>query len=62
MSVSALFYKGPDAHVCRVCHAPFTLADPERDRRDGRDRRRREALHDWADWRSGLDRRHAQTA
>ena len=59
-SVSSLFYLGPEAHVCRVCRAQFELLDPRRDRRSGRDRRRRgNGVHDWTDWRSGEDRRGA---
>src|SRR5215212_4574864 len=38
-SVSSLFYRGPDAHVCRMCNAPFELADPARERRMGFERR-----------------------
>jgi hypothetical protein len=61
-SVSSLFYLGPDAHVCRLCSAPFELADPARDRRSGDDRR--SASDDdeaWAEWRSGEDRRRAES-
>jgi len=56
-SVSSLFYLGPDAHVCLVCNAPFELADPKRDRRDGVDRRRKAKSRRSAEWRSGDDRR-----
>jgi hypothetical protein len=57
-SVSSLFYLGTDAHVCRICNAPFELADPGRDRRRGRDRRTRgNGVDGWAEWRSGADRR-----
>ena len=56
-SVSSLFYRGPDAHVCRLCDAPFELADPARERRLGFDRRGRNNRGDSADWRSGYDRR-----
>jgi hypothetical protein len=56
-SISALFYRGPDSHVCRVCGAPFELADPERDRRNGGDRRRGNGIKGWAEWRSGEERR-----
>jgi hypothetical protein len=58
-SVSSLFYRGPEAHVCSSCGARFELADPARDRRSGRDRRAREEAAAWADWRSGEDRRRA---
>jgi hypothetical protein len=62
-SVSSLFYLGPDAHVCRVCNAPFELADPQRDRRDGAERRRkRPGARRAAEWRSGADRRTASVA
>lgn len=58
-SVSALFYRGPDAHVCRSCGAAYELVDPERDRRAGVDRRRRgDGSEGGAEWRSGEDRRH----
>jgi hypothetical protein len=51
---------GPEAHVCGVCHAPFELADPRRDRRSGRERRGRgNGVTGWEDWRSGADRRRA---
>jgi hypothetical protein len=61
-SVSALFYRGPDAHVCRSCGAPFELADPRHDRRSGADRRADERNADeWAEWRSGEDRRRSLT-
>jgi hypothetical protein len=58
-SVSSLFYLGPDAHVCRICGAPFELIDPARDRRQGLDRRAANSDRDWAEWRSGDDRRRA---
>jgi hypothetical protein len=60
--VSSLFYMGPDAHVCRICGAPFALADPVHDRRAGRDRRAADddPLGD-SDWRSGFDRRMGTT-
>ncbi|MFL5893545.1 MAG: hypothetical protein ACJ76Z_00365 [Thermoleophilaceae bacterium] len=61
-SVSSLFYLGPDAHVCRVCNAPFELADPRRDRRDGGDRRDRQPGRHRAEWRNGEDRRRASFA
>lgn len=58
--MSSLFYLGRDAHVCRSCGAPFELADPKRDRRSGSDRRVDERnAEEWAEWRSGEDRRHA---
>jgi hypothetical protein len=58
--VSALFYRGPDAHLCRSCGAAFELADPARDRRAGDDRRGRSNAGDgWAEWRSGADRRRS---
>ena len=59
-SVSSLFYLGEEAHVCKVCGAPFELANPAHDRRSGLDRRARarDAELD-AEWRSGEDRRHA---
>ena len=57
-SISSMFYLGPDAHVCRLCSAPFELADPAHDRRSGGDRRARAAgTDDWADWRDGMERR-----
>lgn len=60
-SVSSLFYRGPDGHVCRLCDAPFELADPARERRLGLDRRAKNDRDGWADWRSGIDRRRAMT-
>jgi hypothetical protein len=61
-SVAALFYRGPDAHVCRACGAPFELADPARDRRSGADRRGYEGDTDgYAEWRNGEDRRRAES-
>jgi hypothetical protein len=60
-SVSSLFYRGPDAHVCRMCEAPFELADPTRERRMGLDRRAANARGEWADWRSGIERRRGVT-
>jgi len=59
-SVSSLFYKGPDAHVCRSCGAPFALADPGRDRRTGRERRDARRGGRVAEWRTGIDRRGAR--
>jgi hypothetical protein len=60
-SVSALFYLGPDAHVCRSCGAPFELADPAHDRRIGSERRLADDDDFTAsDWRSGFDRRIAR--
>ena len=59
-SVSSLFYLGPDAHVCRHCGADFELANPDHDRRSGRDRRADERnAQEWAEWRSGEERRRA---
>jgi hypothetical protein len=59
-SVSSLFYAGPEAHVCRHCGASFELADPLQDRRSGSDRRADERnAEEWAEWRSGEDRRRA---
>jgi hypothetical protein len=59
-SVSSLFYLGPDAHVCRVCGEPFELANPTQDRRSGDERRADDAnAADWAEWRSGEERRRA---
>ena len=59
-SVSSLFYRGAEAHVCRACGAPFELADPVRDRRSGSDRRADEDnAREWEEWRSGEDRRRA---
>ena len=59
-SVSSLFYLGADAHVCRVCSAPFELANPLQDRRSGRDRRAdEENAREWEEWRSGEERRRA---
>jgi hypothetical protein len=59
-SVSALFYLGPDAHVCRHCGAPFELADPRHDRRSGPDRRADDRhVEEWEEWRSGEERRRA---
>jgi hypothetical protein len=61
-SISGLFYLGPDAHVCRSCGAPFELADPCHDRRSGADRRADERnAAEWAEWRSGEERRRALT-
>jgi hypothetical protein len=56
-SVSSMFYLGPEAHVCRLCNAPFELADPERERRTGPDRRTGADDLEWANWRSGDERR-----
>jgi hypothetical protein len=57
-SVSSIFWRGHDAHVCRSCGAPFELADPRVDRRSGADRRADERnAADWEDWRSGEERR-----
>jgi hypothetical protein len=60
--VSSLFYLGLDAHVCRLCGAPFALADPAHDRRAGRERRTKDD-HSFGvnDWRSGYDRRMGTT-
>jgi hypothetical protein len=59
-AVSALFYLGPDAHVCRSCGAAFELADPRHDRRTGADRRADERnAREWAEWRTGEDRRRS---
>jgi hypothetical protein len=59
-SVSALFYLGADAHVCRACGAPFELVDHNRDRRSGAERRVDERnAAEWAEWRSGEDRRRS---
>jgi len=61
-SVSSLFYRGSDAHVCRSCGAPFELADPRHDRRSGRDRRADERnAAEWEEWRSGEERRRRLT-
>jgi len=62
-SISSLFYLAPDAHVCRMCGAPFELADPAHDRRAGLDRRRfDDDPFGPADWRSGDDRRNGTGA
>jgi hypothetical protein len=59
-SISSLFYRGPEAHVCRTCSAPLELLDPARDRRSGVDRRAHAGDPDgWADWRSGEERRQS---
>jgi hypothetical protein len=59
-SISSMFYLGADAHVCRMCGAAFELADPRHDRRSGVDRRADDRHADeWAEWRSGEDRRRA---
>ena len=59
-SVSALFYLGPDAHVCRSCGAPFELLDPAHDRRLMHERRADvDDTFGANDWRSGFDRRAA---
>jgi hypothetical protein len=59
-SVSALFYRGAESHVCRVCGAPFELADASRDRRSGHDRRAdEENAREWEEWRSGEERRRS---
>jgi hypothetical protein len=61
--VSSLFYTAPDVHVCRMCGAPFELADPAHDRRAGSDRRAiDEDAFGSADWRCGDDRRYGKTA
>lgn len=60
-AVSSLFYRGPEAHVCRICAAPFELADPARERRMALDRRAENARGAWADWRTGIDRRRSVT-
>jgi hypothetical protein len=55
-----MFYRGVEAHICRVCRAPLELADPTRDRRAGGDRRARtrgNGVQGWAEWRSGEERR-----
>jgi hypothetical protein len=58
--VSSLFYLGPDAHVCRHCGAAFELANPVADRRTGSDRRADERnAQEWAEWRSGEERRRS---
>ena len=64
VSVSSFFYRGPDAHVCRACGAPFELADPAHDRRFGGERRMGEDDAEFAasDWRSGFDRRAGSAA
>ncbi|MEA2497501.1 MAG: hypothetical protein QOJ29_5412 [Thermoleophilaceae bacterium] len=55
-----MFYLGPEAHVCSTCGAPFELADSGRDRRSGADRRADEVhAREWAEWRSGEERRRA---
>ena len=56
-AVSSLFYRGPEAHACRFCSAPFELADPARDRREGGDRRLGGDDFERAEWRSGEERR-----
>jgi hypothetical protein len=59
-SISSLFYLGAEAHVCRSCGAGFELADPRHDRRTGADRRADDRhAAEWAEWRSGEDRRRA---
>jgi len=59
-SVSSLFYLGADAHVCKSCGAPFELANPAHDRRSGSERRADERnAEDWAEWRSGEERRRS---
>ena len=59
-SVSSIFYLGAEAHVCRRCGAPFELADSRHDRRSGADRRADERhAEEWAEWRSGEERRRA---
>jgi hypothetical protein len=61
-SVSAMFWRGHDAHLCRVCGAPFELADPRLDRRSGGDRRATPRQADqWKEWRSGEERRRLKT-
>jgi hypothetical protein len=58
--VSSLFYLGTEAHVCKVCSAPFELADERNDRRSGSDRRADEPdAREWEEWRSGEERRRA---
>jgi hypothetical protein len=62
-SVSSLFYRGPDAHACRNCGAPFELLDPSRDRREGADRRGNGSRPgSAAEWRSGDERRQSLVA
>ena len=59
-AVSSLFYRGPASHVCKACGADFELANPIQDRRSGRDRRADEDnAREWAEWRSGEERRRA---
>lgn len=58
--ISSLFYLGADAHVCKICGSQFELADPRHDRRSGADRRADERnAEEWAEWRSGEERRRA---
>ena len=60
--MSSLFYLGPDAHVCRHCGEPFELANQVQDRRSGSDRRADERnAREWAEWRSGEERRRTLT-
>jgi hypothetical protein len=61
-SVSTLFWRGYDAHLCRACGAPFELADPRLDRRSGEDRRADDRhAAEWEEWRSGEERRRSMT-
>jgi hypothetical protein len=60
--VSSLFWRGAEAHVCKACGSPFELANPEHDRRSGRDRRiDEENAREWEEWRSGEERRRSLT-
>src|SRR5436190_8417860 len=56
-SITSMFYRGPDAHLCRACGTPFELSDPRHDRRSGVDRRAAKPYDGIAEWRSGFDRR-----
>lgn len=60
ISASALFYRGPDEHNCKVCGGELDLVDPSQDRRQGGDRRTDEAgVNRDTDWRDGDDRRRS---
>jgi hypothetical protein len=61
-SVSSLFYRGPETHVCQVCGGDLSLMDPARDRRRGADRRQSHDDVRWVEWRSGEERRGAHAA
>jgi hypothetical protein len=56
---SALFYRGPGQHRCKLCGGCLRLEPRALERRSGVDRRRRRQAGHWPDWRIGVDRREA---